>query len=395
MARVLEVLSILDAPVVTGPARGLIHLARHLPTEVHLNVAILRGRGAGPIPRLDDAARGRMTVFEIQERGPYDPWILKRALEIARSVGAGVVQSHSYKPHLIAMFLRLARRIPWVGHHHGWTAENTKVKVFHRIDTMSLPRADRVVAVSESARTLVRTEGVRADRVVLIPNAVDLEDLQTENTAASARTHLGLPEGRMFACTVGRLSHEKGQDVLLRAVGILKARLPALMVLLVGDGPDRDALTALARELGIADTVRFLGHQKDVATVYRASDFMVMPSRSEAMPNVLLESMSLGLPVVATRVGGVPEVAQDGTDAWIVPPDAPDAMAEAMHQCATDTVERSRRAQRARAVVTAQHDPRRRARRYVDMYEAILGRTLAPASAHATASEGFRGGRPV
>lgn len=394
MGTAVQILSILDAPVVTGPARGLIHLARHLPPGVHLNVAILRGRGAGPVPRLDDAARGRMTVFELPERGSFDPWILKRALDIARTVDAAVVQSHSYKPHLIAMFLRAMRKIPWVGHHHGWTAENTKVKVYHHIDTMSLPRADRVVAVSESARTIVTSEGVKPERVVLIPNAVDLEDLRTEHTAESARKHLGLPMDKVLGCTVGRLSHEKGQDVLLRALGLLKDVLPDFMAVLAGDGPDRAALDALAVELGVTGMVRFLGHQKDVATVYRACDFMVMPSRSEAMPNVLLESMTLGVPVVATRVGGVPEVAQDGRDAWIVPSDDPRAMADAIHACVTDATERARRAQRARAMVTAQHNPRRRAQRYVQMYEAILGRSLTPAASATAAAEGARGGRP-
>ena len=128
--------------------------------------------------------------------------------------------------------------------------------------------------------------------------------------------------------------------------------------------------------------------------MYRASDFMVMPSRSEAMPNVLPRADDpRRAPVVATRVGGVPEVAQDGTDAWIVPSDAPEAMADAIFACASDTTERARRAQRARAVVQAQHDPRRRARRYVQMYEEILGRAIVTASMTSASAEGIRGGR--
>ena len=144
-----------------GPRVDPSHLARHLPSEVHLNASrSFAAERAAPVPRLDEIARGRMSVFEIQERGAFDPWILKRRAlgASARTVRADIVQSHSYKPHLIAMFLRATHKVPWVGHHHGWTAENAKVKIYHRIDAMSLPRAERVVAVSESAREIVKSE---------------------------------------------------------------------------------------------------------------------------------------------------------------------------------------------------------------------------------------------
>ncbi|MBI5516580.1 MAG: glycosyltransferase [Deltaproteobacteria bacterium] len=375
----LEVLSILDAPVVTGPARGLIHLGRYLPAGVHLNVALFHAPDRPPLPRLDEMARGRMTLLELPEKGAFDPFILKRALELARRVGVGLVQSHAYKSHVIAAFLRKAMGIPWLGHHHGWTAENAKVKLYHQVDSLTLPRAEKVVAVADSARKIAQSAGVAPERLVLIPNAVDLEDLQTEHTRESARAHFKLEEGVTYGCAIGRLSHEKGQDVLVRAVGRLQAQgVKDFGVLLAGDGPERANLEALVDSLGVKDRVRFLGHQKQVAAVYRASDFMVLPSRSEAMPNVLLEAMALGVPSVATRVGGVPEVADDGTTAWIVPSEDPPALAEAMAQCLRDATERAQRAQRARAVVAAQHDPRRRAQRYVEVYESLLGRSLGP-----------------
>ena len=229
------------------------------------------------------------------------------------------------------------------------------------------------------------SEGVRDDRGVLIPNAVDLEDLQTEHTAESARAHFKLDPETTYACCIGRLSHEKGQDVLLRAVGLIKDRAKNFCVMFAGDGPDREKLDALTRELGIEHMVKFLGHQKKVATVYRASDFMIMPSRSEAMPNALLESNALGVPVIATRVGGVPEVAEDGVTAWIIPSDDPQAMADAILACLHDPTERAQRAQRARAFVSAQHDPRRRAARYVELYESLLGRSFQPARTDAPA----------
>lgn len=372
----LTVLSILDAPVVTGPARGLIHLARALPPEVRLHVALLRGRGAGPVPRLDELSGGALTVSELPELAPFDPLIFARALRIARSVGAGVIQSHSYKPHVIAMGLRAALRVPWIGHHHGWTAENDKVKRYHRVDALTLPRADRVVAVARSARDIVVGEGVPDARVVIIPNAVDRRDIDTPLDRAAARERLGLPADRFVACVVGRLSHEKGQDVALEALARARAQGARVLLAFAGDGPDREKLDAMTERLGLREDVRFLGHQKAVGVVYRASDMMVMPSRSEAMPNALLESMTLGVPAVATRVGGVPEVAEDGVSAWIVPPEDPAALAAAMRACAEDEGERSRRVAAAARAAKENHDPVARARRYVSLYETVLARRI-------------------
>ncbi len=365
------VLSFLDAPVVTGPARGLIHLARALPPDVRLHVAILRGRGAGPAPPLDVLSDGALTVHEIQERGAYDPTIVARALSIAWQINARVLQSHSYKPHLIAMAVRAAKRVPWVGHHHGWTAESEKVKRYHRIDAWSLPRADRVVAVAQSAREIVVREGVQPDRVVVIPNAVDARDLETPMTRGEARAAMGIPPDVFVAAVVGRLSHEKGQDLALRALAMARAQGAEVTFALAGDGPDRAMLEALAKDLGLGVAVRFLGHQKQVGVVYRASDMLVMPSRSEAMPNALLEAMSLGLPVVATRVGGVPEVADDGEMAWIVEPESAEAIARAVVDCVARPDERARRVALARARTWERHDPSRRADRYLALYSAL------------------------
>ncbi|MFO0601771.1 MAG: glycosyltransferase [Polyangiales bacterium] len=377
MTRPLQVLSLLDAPVVTGPARGLIHLGRALPPSVRLHVAILRGRGAGEVPRLDELSGGGITLHELPELGAFDPTQVARAALLARRIGVDVVQSHSYKPHVLALAVRAVTGAPWVGHHHGWTAENDKVRLYHRVDALTLPRADRVVAVAESARDIVVHEGVLTGRVAVIFNAVDAVDLRAPETRGEARAKLGLAPGATVACVVGRLSHEKGQDVALRALARLRDAGAEVTFAFAGDGPDREALAALTRELNLGDRVAFLGHQKRVGLVYAASDLLVMPSRSEAMPNALLEAMTVSLPVVATRVGGVPEVADHGEHILIAPPDDDAALADAVAACIRDPEAAKQRAARALARAVDRHDPRRRAARYVDLYESLLARPVA------------------
>jgi len=377
MNRPVQVLSLLDAPVVTGPARGLVQLGRALPPGLRLHVGILRGRGAGPVPRLDVLSGGGVTVHELPELGAFDPTLFARVVWLARAIGADVGQSHSYKPHVLALAVRAATGVPWVGHHHGWTAENDKVRLYHRLDAFTLPRADRVVAVAESARDIVVREGVPPGRVVVIFNAVDAVDLAVSETREEARAKLGLASARTVACVVGRLSREKGQDVALHALAHLCREGIDVTVAFAGDGPDREALVALARALHVGDRAVFLGHQKHVGLVYAASDCLVMPSRSEAMPNALLEAMTVSLPVVATRVGGVPEVADHEVHGLIVPPDDPIALAGAIARCICHPDEARVRAARARARAIDRHDPRRRAERYVALYESVLARRIA------------------
>ena len=371
--RPLRILSLLDARVISGPSRGLIQLARNLPPHAHLHLALLaKNLDVVLAPIAAAAGNARLTVHRLVESSAYDPRVILRAKEIATRVGATIIQSHSYKPHVIAYALRAALRIPWIGFHHGWTAENRKVRLFHTLDRLTLPRADRVVAVSSDTERLLLAAGCAPARTVMIANAVDARDFDCSHDRASIRREWQIADDRLVACAVGRLSHEKGQDVLLSAFGRIASRVPTLHLAFAGDGPDHDALLAQTRTLGLESRVHFLGHQRDVARVYAASDLLVLPSRSEGMPNVLLEAMSLGLPVVATSVGGVPEVARDGDNAWVVRSDDPESLANAISAAIESSSERIRRAESARREVNEHRSPARRAERFMALYHDVL-----------------------
>jgi glycosyltransferase involved in cell wall biosynthesis len=295
-----------------------------------------------------------------------------RAHDLAREVRANIIQSHSYKPHLIALALRKLSGMPWIGFHHGWTAENLKVRAFHSLDRFTLPRADRIVAVSRDSERLVLEAGCPRERTVMITNAVDAADFACGEGRAALRAAWGIPVDATLASAIGRLSPEKGQDVLVEAFARIATERPTLHIALAGDGPERATLEARVRALGIADRVHFLGHQHAVGRVYAASDFMVLPSRSEGMPNALLEAMATRTAAIATRVGGVPEVAVDGENAWLVPSEDPDAMASALRDAHDRPDERARRADRAYTFVTENLSPARRADRFVALYRELL-----------------------
>jgi glycosyltransferase involved in cell wall biosynthesis len=203
----------------------------------------------------------------------------------------------------------------------------------------ALRRCYRVVAVSDALRDRLVSWGLAPERVVVQHNAVDGERFRPRDRR-QARATLGLPGDRPILAYVGRLSHEKGPDVLLEAIARLRAgaRRETPLLTLVGDGAQAQALRAQAERLGIAGAdgplpeVQFVGERasEEVPLWLSACDALCLPSRREGCPNVLLEALASGRPVVASRVGGVPELLCEGTGV-MVPPDDPIALAEGLH----------------------------------------------------------------
>ena len=179
-----------------------------------------------------------------------------------------------------------------------------------RIQKYAYAAAHRVVANSQAAAERLRLEGVAAEKIVVIPNGIDASLFAERQYRVRPRT----------IATVACLREEKRIDVLLDAAPLILARHPDAEILIVGDGACRAELEARSRLNGVTDRVKFLGHRDDVPAVLAGADLFVLPSRSEAFPNAIVEAMMAGLPVVASHVGGIPELVEDGRTGRLVPP---------------------------------------------------------------------------
>jgi glycosyltransferase involved in cell wall biosynthesis len=196
----------------------------------------------------------------------------------------------------------------------------------------ALRRARRVVAVSEALGAEVGRLGVNRDRIVVQHNGVDGDVFSIADQRA-ARSALAISEGRRLVGYVGRLSPEKGVDVLVEAMAAILRRGGRVDLAIVGSGPSEPMLRARAAQLGIADRVRFLGHRghDEIPRWMTAFDVFCLPSRREGCPNVVLEALASGRPVVASRVGGVPELLR-ADNGILVPPDSPSELASAIER---------------------------------------------------------------
>ncbi len=198
--------------------------------------------------------------------------------------------------------------------HHGQTAHTLKVRLYERIELYVMKRADQVHAVSTAMEKDLRAKGVRHLELVENPLVMQASKIRTPR-----------PVGSSFLY-VGRLSHEKGVDVLLKALQLTQKDFTCSLTI-VGDGSERKNLEALAQSLDLKETT-FLGFQTSVTDFFQQADALVMPSRREGLPLTLIEALCSGLPVIASRVGGIPDFVTSGKNGLLCEPDDPAALAQ-------------------------------------------------------------------
>jgi glycosyltransferase involved in cell wall biosynthesis len=196
-------------------------------------------------------------------------------------------------------------------------------------------RARRIIAISSAVRESLLAEGIQTERVVVIPSAVDLDSLSATQ-GDSFRHPLTLPGNGQLAVSLGALTPEKDHFTLIEAAARLVRDLPNLHWVVVGDGPLRARLEARIREHGIQHRFHLVGHMADPEQALRGADVYVLSSTSEGLGSSALAAMALGVPVVATRVGGIPDLLQSGRGIMVEPRN-PAALAEAVHRVLTDS----------------------------------------------------------
>jgi glycosyltransferase involved in cell wall biosynthesis len=275
---------------------------------------------------------------------------------------------HSRRGLVGACVLARALRIPLVVH---W-------RTITPMPPLVLQVADAIIAISDAAAQRVRAQDGARWKVVVIRDAVDAS-LWTPFPDAQnfARQRWHLRDTDFVAAAVGRLIPDKGYDCAIDAL----AKLPPEerpILLLAGEGPQERELRRRAIELGVGEWVRWLGFQDEVRWVLWAADVFIHPSRKEGLSCAILEAMAAGLPVIAASVGGVPEVVRHGMTGWLVPPDDPAALAEALRLLRGDEPLRHRLSENAQRFVRQHHHPEKLVIATLRVYERLAPTITAP-----------------
>lgn len=340
---------------VLAPARfgGLERVVQALATgqarrghDVHVVAVLDLGGEAHPL--IGALRDGGVTVHPLEL--PARAYRRERAAisALCLKVNPGVIHTHGYRPDILDASVGQRAGAAAVTTVHGFTGGGWRNRCYEWLQVRAYRRFDAVVAVSAPLVERLTRAGVPRERLHLIRNAWGGEGGSDQATLppAVARGKLGLPPGGAVIGWVGRLSAEKGPDVMIEALAHLSDRGVHLAV--VGDGPLGSELRRRALTAGVADRITWHGLVPDAGALYRAFDVLVLSSRTEGTPIVLLEAMAAEVPIVATAVGGVPDVISM-TEGMLVPPEDPQALAVAIRGVFGDPAAATRRAAAARA----------------------------------------------
>lgn len=311
-----------------------------------------------------------------------------------RDHGCHILHTHDFKTDFVGYRLAGARSgLRLMATAHGWSRpEEWKLRFYNWVDGKVLARFPLVVAVSRSVADRLAGAGVNPSRITVIPNGVDLD--RWSRAAIPAGRPPGLPETPRVIGMVARLSGDKDLDTLLEAFGRVAERRDDVGLAVVGDGPERGRLESLAARHPHAGRIAVLGHRTDVLGLTASFSVAVLSTRAEGMPNAVLEAMALERPVVASRVGGVPELVEHERHGLLTPPGDAEALAAALLRLLDDPGEASRLARAARARVEERFSFAARLRRLETLYEERMGKiTRTDSGSRASASHGGAGGR--
>ena len=313
--------------------------------EIH----VATGRTEDPEKEMIPYARSRGVQVMVIPSLVRDvrPWRdLVALFSLMRVIARGrydIVHTHTSKAGFVG---RLAARLCGVKgivySPHGTILEGyfggATTRLFVASDRIAAGFTDRIVGLTRREVEQYLEAGIgRPDQYTFIYNGIDVDGFAARRVDRERkRTELGLPRDAYVGITVGRLVPVKGQRYLIEAAARIGDRIPPLMILLAGDGPLRPELEQHAASMGVEDKVRFLGTRQDIPELLSCADVFVLPSLNEGLGLVLVEAMAMGVPCVATAVGGVPEVVADDVTGILVPPRDPRALADAVVRLADD-----------------------------------------------------------
>lgn len=289
--------------------------------------------------------------------------------EVARlceSLGADVVHTHGYRPDVLAGGVARRLGLATVTTVHGFTGGGVRNRLYEWLQLRAFRRFDAVVAVSRPLRQQLAAAGVPNEVLQMIPNAYR-ESLPPADRLA-ARSALGVPLEGYRLGWVGRLSQEKGADVLIDALALTRD-IPA-EVSVLGSGREAEALTARARAAGVEDRIRWHGTVPAAGRLFSAFDCFVLSSRTEGTPIALFEAMAAGVPIIATAVGGVPDVVSKA-EALLVAPSDPAVLAVAIRAVHADPGGAAARARAARRRLDTDFGVEEWVNRYDSTYDAV------------------------
>jgi glycosyltransferase involved in cell wall biosynthesis len=314
-----RLLYVRDTLIMCGPAKTMVNTWKTIDrSRFHLTIVSTRPEPGERNAFLDAARTQHADTIEIPIGRGVDLIAVGRLVRLIRKLRIDILQTHDLTTRRIGVIAAAIAGVPHITSVHGWIFNDRKERTAKWVDARVIRQADAVIVVSDRLRQDLEAAGVPPSKITVLRNAILLRDYATPGSPVPVRKEWGLRADQPVISIVGRLSLEKGHEVFLQALALIAKSHPDIRGLIVGDGPLEGPLRQRVHELGLTTHVIFTGHRSQLADVYAATDVLVISSFTEGIPNVLLEAFAYGKPAVATAVGGVPEVLEDGRTGSLV-----------------------------------------------------------------------------
>lgn len=391
----MRIVQLMASPFVGGPERQVLGLADALSAD-HETVFLSFAERGLCRPLLEQA---RQRGFEAVELNANAPRLRRAAREVADHllrVGADVLCCNGYKPDVIGWRAARLAGVPVVAVSHGWTAATWKVRLNETLDRLVLRWMDRVVCVSAAQAARVRRAGVNSERIAVILNAIHTEPFENPDPEYRAlmQSWFAAPRTRLIAAA-GRLSPEKGFDQLIAAAALAVKQDAGVGFVLFGDGPLRASLARQIQSSGLTGTFVLAGFRTDIERFLPCCDLAVLSSWTEGLPVIVLEALAAGVPVVATAVGGTPEVVHDGVNGYVVPPGNPAALAQRIRDALGDESQRRTMGECGRELIRRQFTFAVQARAYERLFNEVCSSSGVRLRTQAGAAAAVNHGLPL
>lgn len=360
----MKIFQILNSLECGGLEKLTLDLSLKLKAQGHtMIICCLEGFGG-----LLNSRHAGMEMIALNKRSGLDLTLPFRLAEVICQRKPDIVHTHNPGPLLYGTITAKLAGVPVViNTRHGRAPKHANRFIW------SMNTA--IVAISVDAKNeLLKNNSINPGKVSVIHNGIDLDAFKSRVSQQEVKKTLGLESSYVIG-TVSRLSREKDQFDLIRAFAMIASFEPMIRLVFAGDGPLKDELAALADNLGIKDKIVFLGFRDDVNTILQAFDIFVLSSLHEGISLSLLEAMGSGLPVIATNVGGNPEVVVDGETGILVPPQDPEKMAEAIMKILKNPDLANKMGHAGRKRVEEKFSLDRMVREYEAIYEECLSKT--------------------
>jgi glycosyltransferase involved in cell wall biosynthesis len=274
--------------------------------------------------------------YGISMHGPLDFRAQLKLNKLISKEKIDLLFVHGYKACVMGWWSAKLAEIPVIAFSRGYTSENLKIAFYNWLERRFLRGMDGIIAVSDGQRKRLESYGIQSRKTWVVHNAISVNSIQRDpdlDKRQSVLKKLNISINSKLVVTAGRFSPEKGHRYLVEAISKLKNIKDEVCFVFCGDGMCKNDIVAQSQNLGVFNQCRFPGFREDLDEIFEVMDLMVLPSLAEGLPNVILEAFASAKPVVATEVGGVPEIIENGKNGLLVPVRSPELLARAISKC--------------------------------------------------------------